>query len=54
MKEVKVILDNIINELVDIKKEYSKLEHNLYDTQLRFDFGEGDGEIKLNVLRQEN
>ena len=33
-------LDTIIEELKDVKKEYTKLEHNLIDTQLTFNFEE--------------
>ena len=33
-------LDTIIEELKTVKKEYTKLEHNLIDTQLTFNFEE--------------
>ena len=33
-------LDTIIEELKTVKKEYTKLEHNLIDTQLIFNFEE--------------
>ena len=51
---IREVIEDIIKDLQEVKQEYTKLEYNLYNTQLQFDFGEEDGEIKLNVLRQED
>ena len=48
MREVTTAIDTIINTLTEVQKEYTKLEKNLYNTQLQFDFGELNGDTKTS------
>lgn len=43
MKEVKKVIEDIVTTLTEVQQEYIKLEKNLYNTQLQFDFGELNG-----------
>tara|TARA_Y100001951_G_C11107393_1_gene165528 strand:- start:52 stop:213 length:162 start_codon:yes stop_codon:yes gene_type:complete len=50
MKEVKKVIEDIVTTLTEVQQEYIKLEKNLYNTQLQFDFGETHGD-KETILK---
>ena len=38
--QIENVIDNVIKELQDLKEEYNRLEYNLFNTQLQFNFEE--------------
>ena len=40
--QIENVFENVVKELEQIKEEYNKLEYNLFNVQLQFNFEEND------------